>query len=356
MGAFGIVANLKLAAAFLGVVAVALFSFRGLVPLQSYDLWVPLDNAGGLGPGSEVLIAGARAGGVQNIKLDGNKVLVQLSIDPAHAPVLSDGEVTVRPKSLLGEKYLDLNPGRRGDALKAGSRLPANRTAISTDLQEVINAFDEPTRAKLQTILIELGGGTAGRGPQLNETFRYGTQDLNDLRDIANTIRARDAELQKVIVALDGVTSELARSERRQQLGELIKNTDVLMKTLADQDSELKRALAQTNAALGRTDAALSGTEGNLAGLIHSAPVLVHRTNLLMGDLARDSDVVLSVMPVSLQAIPETTVIFGGKDANGYATRISVLVGKSSSALPAGSTAGVSDRDLYAFLLGVSPS
>ena len=345
------VAHAKWLLAFGGVVAVALFSYHGLVPIQNYNLYVPLENADGLYPGSDVLIAGARAGSVDSLQLSGDKVLVQVSLDPAHAPVFSDARVTLRPKSLLGEKYLDLIPGSHGDGLRSGSSIRASSTAISTDLQDVINTFDEPTRAKLQTVIVELGGGLGGHGTQLNDTFVYGTQDMNDLRDIAGTLQQRDQELEKVIVALDGVTSELAQSDRRNQLGQLIKNTDTLLATLANDDAELKRALAETNAALTRTDTALSGTEGNLADLVHQSPVLVHRTDLMMTDLMRGTDVVLQNMPTTLQAIPQTTVIFGGKDANGYATRISVLVGKSSSATPGPPTAGVSDQDLYAFLL-----
>ena len=70
--------------------------------------------------------------------------------------------------------------------------------------------------------------------------------------------------------------------------------------------------------------------------------------------------------PTQAAAIRETAIVFGGKDANGYATRISVLVGASSTgagptgtALPGGltvppvvvpATGGTSDSDLWNFL------
>ena len=104
-----------------------------------------------------------------------------------------------------------------------------------------------------------------------------------------------------------------------------------MIKNLADQDAELKRALAQTNAALGKTDTALSGTQGNLASIFQQLPVLVHRTDLLMGDLATTSNSAVTALPIQSAAIHETAIVFGGKDANGYATRISVLVGASST-------------------------
>jgi virulence factor Mce-like protein len=357
----------KWTVAFLAVIAVAVLSYRGLLPGSSYDLNVLMPGADGLYAGSDVLIAGSRAGTVTGITLHGNDVLVGLSLDPAYSPIHGNATITLRPKSLLGEKYLDLNPGSGGDSLNPGSTIPATKVSISTDLQDVINTFDQPTRDKLQVVITQLGGGVAGRGVDTNETIHYGTQDLTDLAQISTTLKQRDADLQKVIQALDTVTAELAQSDRRQQLGQLIANSDRLIKNLANQDAELKRALSQTNAALSKTDTALAGTQGNLASIFQQAPVLVHRTDLLLGDLSTTSTSAVNALPVQAAAIRETAIVFGGKDAAGYATRISVLVGSSTpglgqsgTTLPGGVTlpdrvaasGGTSDSDLWRFLYG----
>jgi phospholipid/cholesterol/gamma-HCH transport system substrate-binding protein len=347
---------------------VAVFSYRGFLPGSSYDLNVLMPGADGLYPGSDVLIAGSHAGTVSGITLHGNDVLVGISLDPAYSPVHTSAKITLRPKSLLGEKYLDLQPGIGGDSLNAGATIPATRVSISTDLQDVINTFDQPTRDKLAVVITELGGGFAGRGVASNETIYYGTKDLTDLAQVATTLEQRDADLQKVIQALDTVTAELAQSDRRQQLGQLIANSDRLINNLANQDAELKRALSQTNAALAKADTALSGTQGSLASIFQQTPTLVHRTDLLMGDLATTSNSAVTALPTQAAAIRETAIVFGGKDANGYATRISVLVGASSTgagpggtALPGGltvppvvvpATGGTSDSDLWKFLYG----
>ena len=364
-------ASLKWAFAFAAVVGVAIFSYHGFLPASSYDLKVVMPGADGLYPGSDVLIAGSRAGVVTGITLHGENVVVGMSLDPAHSPVHSDATVTLRPKSLLGEKYLDLFPGTGGaPALDDGGTLPINRVTVSTDLQDVINTFDQPTRDKLQVVIDNLGGGLAGEGVPTNQTIRYGTQDLTDLAVIANTLSQRDQQLQTVIQALDAVTAELAASDKRQALGELIANSDRLIKNLADQDAQIKTALAATNAALTKTNTALAGTQGNLASIFRETPALVHRTDLLFGDLSTGATSVERSLPYQAQAIQETAIVFGGKDAAGYATRISVLVGSSSGGagptqpggatlpglpgLPSGlpASGGASDQQLYQFLLG----
>jgi phospholipid/cholesterol/gamma-HCH transport system substrate-binding protein len=343
--------------AFGGVVALALFSYHGLVPGSVYTLNVPLSDASGLYPGSDVLIAGSRAGTVDRLTLKGDSVWVELAIDPAHAPVRSDASVILRPKSLLGEKYLDLLPGRSGFELDSGASIPAGKVSLSTDLQDVVNTFDQPTREKLQTVLVEVGGGVAGQGSPTNETIRVGTSDLNQLTDIANTLKARDAELEKILQALDDVLSALTQSDRQKQLGELIANTQALITNLANQDAELKRALAETNSALDRTGNALDGTQGNLADIVRTAPALVHTTDQLGGHLATGSGAVDATLPQALEGIRETAIVFGGHDANGYATRISVVIGPGSGqqgAAPSDSStaAAATDGDLYSFLLG----
>src|SRR5207244_6875451 len=87
-----------------------LASFRIVNGLTEYRLVVPLDSADGLYPGSDVLIAGAKAGTVRDISLDGSQTLVTIALDDAYAPVHADARLTVRPKSLLGEKYMALDP------------------------------------------------------------------------------------------------------------------------------------------------------------------------------------------------------------------------------------------------------
>jgi phospholipid/cholesterol/gamma-HCH transport system substrate-binding protein len=320
----------------LGVIAVlAIVSYRIVNGLTEYRLLVPLDSADGLYPGSDVLIAGAKAGSVRDINLDGGHSLLTIALDDAHAPVHSNARLTVRPKSLLGEKYVAIEPGS-GDSMASGSRLKVTQVARAVDLQDVVNTLDQPTREKLRTLLIELGGGLAGRGLDTNQTVSYGRQDLDDLAAITKTLAARDADLRQVIEGLAQVTAELARSDRRQELGELIKNSAALLHSLSQQDAQLKRALAEAHAALGRTDTALSGTAGQLNGIFQQAPRTVDLLSALSADLGNGIDQTLKGDNLRTfdAGMKYSTNIFGGHDAQGYATRISVKLGDCSAGAP----------------------
>jgi phospholipid/cholesterol/gamma-HCH transport system substrate-binding protein len=323
------------------IILLAVVSYRLVNGLTAYRLEIPLDSADGLYPGSDVLIAGAKAGAVDEIRLDGAVALVSVRIDDAFAPVHTNASATVRPKSLLGEKYVALDPGS-GANLPSGSRLPTTQVARAVELQDVVNSLDAPTREKLRTLLIELGGGLSGRGLDTNQTITYGRQDMDDLATIANTLATRDADLQKVIQGLDQVTAELAQSDRRQQLGALIQNSETLLHSLAQQDAQIKRALDETNAALSRSDNALSGAGAQLNGIFQQAPRTVDLLNGLTNDLGGGMDAILQgnnlqVFDAGMKYGPN---IFGASatDGTGNATRISVNGSQCSTPVPCSSS------------------
>jgi phospholipid/cholesterol/gamma-HCH transport system substrate-binding protein len=313
------------------IVLLAIVSFRLVNGLTEYRLIVPLDSADGLYPGSDVLIAGAKAGSVQDITLDSNQTLVTVVLDDAYAPVHADAQVTVRPKSLLGEKYVALNPGS-SDELASGSRLPHTQVARAVELQDVVNSLDAPTREKLRTLVISLGGGLAGRGLDTNQTLLYGRQDLDHLAAITDTLAARDQDLQKVIQGLDAVTAELAKSDRRAELGALINNSETLLHSLSQQDAQIKATLVEANAALSRSDTSLSGTATQLNDILRQAPTTVSLLNGLSRTLATNTDLLVGDLGTFDRGMQWSTDVFGAQDGQGYATRITVGVGGCSAA------------------------
>ena len=313
------------------VILLAIVSFRVVNGLTAYRLVVPLDSADGLYPGSDVLIAGAKAGSVQDISLDGNRSMVTIVLDDAYAPVHRDAKVTVRPKSLLGEKYVALDPGS-SDVLDSGSQLPTTQVARAVDLQDVVNSLDQPTREKLRTLVISLGGGLAGRGLDTNQTLSYGRTDLDHLAAITDTLRARDQDLETVIQALDQVTAELAKSDRSTELGELIKNSETVLHSLSQQDAQIKALLVNANAALRRSDVSLSGTAAQLNDIFRQAPRTVDLLNGISRTLATNTDLLLGDLGTFDAGMKTSTDVFGAQDGQGYATRLNVIAGPCSLA------------------------
>jgi phospholipid/cholesterol/gamma-HCH transport system substrate-binding protein len=322
--------RLALTAGLVAVVVAVIVTQRVSGP-SSYLLRIPTADASGIFPGSDVTIAGANAGTVREVTLarDGD-AMITVALDPAFTPLHTDATAQLRPKSLLGEMYVALDPGTSGPALASGATLPRLQVNRATDLQQVFNTFDQPTRTKLQTLVDELGGGLAGRGDQLNQAIGPGERDVADLAAISSTLNARNAELQTVIATLNTVTTELARSDRRQQLAMLIHTTRQLMANLRSQQAQLQRAVVTADYALGNLNRGLQGTAPALAGIASTLPATIQAGTALLGPLGTGTSVLLPRLGQLIQGIQDGPSVFGGRDANGYATRISLTLGCSS--------------------------
>jgi phospholipid/cholesterol/gamma-HCH transport system substrate-binding protein len=326
--------SLGLAALFVLVVVASTAFQRGLLGPGDYVVRVPTDNAQGIYAGSDVLIAGVEAGSVQGVTLGSDGLaVITAEIDPAYAPIHTDATASIRPKSLLGEMYVGIDPGTSGPTLPSGATLARLQVNRSTDLQEVINTFNAPTRQKLQTVIDELGGGLAGEGANASVAISNGNKDLSDLAAIAQTLAQKDQDLQLVIQDLNSVLTELAQSNRRQQLGVLIQNTQQLLANLAQQQKQIQAAITNTNSALEQLSGGLAGTEPSLSGIAAELPGTAEEGNLVLGDLATDSNELLPNLPSVIQGIQYGPVVFGGRDASGYATRISLVLGCDSISL-----------------------
>lgn len=327
--------RLALAAACVAVVIAAIVITRTSAS-PGYVLRIPTQDASGITAGSDVTIAGVTAGTVSGVTLTpGGAAVITVAIDPAFAPVHASTTVDLRPKSLLGEMYVSIDPGTSGRVLRSGTTLRALQVNRSTDLQQVLNVFNQPTRVKLQTLIDELGGGLAGQAAQVNNAIPSGERDLSDLAAITSTLNARDQELQSVIASLNTVITELASSNRRQQLGVFIASAQQLLSNLQTEQARLQQAVVTADSALGDVQQGLQGTAPALRGIAAALPGTVQAGNGLLLPLGTDSASLLPELNNLIEGIQWGPSVFGGNDANGYATRIALTLGCGSvSACP----------------------
>jgi virulence factor Mce-like protein len=161
------------------VIIVAVFlaynANNGLPFVSTYNLKAKVPNANALVKGNEVRIGGVRVGIVKSVvpvqEQDGNVAAeLSLSLDKNAEPLPVDSTVTIRPKSALGLKFLQVTPGDSSKGFKAGETIPlAAYTPEPVDIDQFFDMFDEPTRKAIRQNLAGFGNALAGRGPQLNE-------------------------------------------------------------------------------------------------------------------------------------------------------------------------------------------
>ncbi len=182
-------------------------SFGGPIPLKpkGYRVQVAFPEATTLAEQADVRIAGVSVGKVVHKDLDkgGNRTLATIQLDRAYSPIPSDTRTMLRQKTLLGETYVELQPGRSGSELAEGGRLPDGQVTKTVELDEIFDALDPKTRDAFRTWQQELGRGIEGHG-----------RDVNDgARDAAGLRRRRRRRLRRA--RLPGRRGAAARQEHR---------------------------------------------------------------------------------------------------------------------------------------------
>ncbi len=242
---------------------------RGLPFVPTYEIKVQVPDAAELiVGGSEVRVGGARVGLVTDVQAQPGRngkpayAELTLALDKEQEPISTDSHVKVRPRSILGAKYLDLEPGRSGVPLRAGGTLPLSQGRPIVELDEAFNVFDDETSRGLRSTITSLGDALAGRGQDLNDTIVATRHVLPPLQRVLRTVTADDTQLGRFV---QGTAATF---------GALAPVSPTLVRLLDDAGTTF-RALNDASPALADTIEALPGTETEArAGLVRLRPVL----------------------------------------------------------------------------------
>jgi phospholipid/cholesterol/gamma-HCH transport system substrate-binding protein len=211
----------------IGVISLTVIVLATLAAFYSDDLPIigggttytaDFSEAAGLVPSNEVRVAGVKVGKVTKVALAGDHVQVSFRVKDAW---LGDQTTAaIRIKTLLGQKYLSLDP-QGSAALDPSRTIPKQRTMSPFDVTEAFNGL-ATTVGQIDT-------------KQLADSFEV----------LSNTFKDSPANVKG---ALDGLSS-LSRtiSSRDQQLATLLSNTKQISQTLSDRNDQFEKLLADGN-------------------------------------------------------------------------------------------------------------
>jgi ABC-type transporter Mla subunit MlaD len=182
------------------IIVVAVFlaynANSGLPFVPSYRITAQVPDANTIVPGNEVRLGGVRVGQVEDItpvaQDDGSATArIDLKLDDDVRELPQDSTVIVRARSALGLKYLEIVQGTSPEGFPEGSVMPLTAARPEpVELDEILDIFDEPTRAALQRNLLELGNTLAGRGPAINSALGELAPVLRRLQPVAQVLAA----------------------------------------------------------------------------------------------------------------------------------------------------------------------
>jgi virulence factor Mce-like protein len=179
--------------------------------------WARFDSAFGLIEGGDLKVAGVRAGQITDIKLDrpSNKALVGFRIDRrGFGSLRTDVFCEARPQSLIGEYFVDCQPGTARTVLKPGSVIPETRTASTVAPDLVNDILRRPYRERLSLIIGSLGAGVAGNSESLNAAIRRASPALRETDRVLATLADQNRVLGDLAVEADRVVGDLAANRK----------------------------------------------------------------------------------------------------------------------------------------------
>ncbi len=148
---------------------------------KGYKVYALLDDASGLEKNAKVRIKGVDVGFVKDIGLDGKKVKATLFIFEG-VKIPKDSVVILKQQSLLGTKFLDIEPGDSAQFLAAGEVLDRQKEFASFDeTSTTINEAAQEFKAFIADLRRSIAGSSGEDLKKSIENLRAITADLKEL-------------------------------------------------------------------------------------------------------------------------------------------------------------------------------
>jgi virulence factor Mce-like protein len=216
-------------------------------------------SANGLVPQAEVRVSGVHVGTVLSIgdSRDGG-ALVHMALQPG-IRLRQDTRAVIRPKTLLGEKFVELVRPQTSDQayLPSGATIPKAQTGQAIEIDDILNAMDAPTRQAMSESFRQLGIAFDGRQQDVSAALPGLDSTMANLRPLARVGESRQQELDRILTNLNTIMQALA--DEQAQLGHLVDSGATVMTGIAARDQALAGTVRNGAAVFGSLDQAFSG-------------------------------------------------------------------------------------------------
>lgn len=280
----------------------------GLPFVPTYDLKAELPTGNKLVAGNEVRLGGFRVGVVDKITpkvvQEHGKTkaiaVVAMKLDKTAQPLATNTTVTIRPRSALGLKYVQLTPGRGKKNFATGDTIPLAQSTEGLELEDVYSTLDDKTRRNSEDALAGYGDAFAGRGESLNNAIAAFNPFFSYLTPVMQVLNDPKTHLARFFIEFDKTAAQLA--------------------PVAKLQGQVFADMATTFAAIGADPVALQQTIERSPSTIDTAvrsfrvqrPFLVDATDLFrrlrpaLNQLPRSLPAINSAFRVGIPVLPRT--------------------------------------------------
>ncbi|MER5544819.1 MCE family protein [Streptomyces sp. NPDC002589] len=235
---------------FLAVLAL-LLSLAVAVYQQAFTTVVPITlEADALGnqldPRADVKLRGLLVGEVREVHADGTKATLDIALKPRYVPYIpSDVHARLLPKTLFGEKYVDLVPPPHSSArpVHAGDVITQDRTKAGIEVQQLLNDLLPLLRAvrpgQLDATLSAFATALEGRGDRIGDNLTRVEGYLRRLNPHMPSLKEDISRFADVAEVYGDAAPDLMR---------ILRNTVTTSRTIVEKKDQLAAALRSTAA------------------------------------------------------------------------------------------------------------
>jgi virulence factor Mce-like protein len=205
-----------------------------------------------LDPRADVKLRGLLVGEVREVRADGKKATLGIALKPEHvAHIPSDVHARLLPKTLFGEKYVDLVPPERSSArpIRAGDVITQDRTRVGIEVQQLLNDLLPLLRTvqpgKLNATLSAFATALEGRGDRIGDNLTRVEAYLRRLNPHLPSLKEDIARFADVAEVYGDAAPDLM---------EILRNTVTTSRTIVEEKDRLAAALKSTATVAGTAE------------------------------------------------------------------------------------------------------
>jgi phospholipid/cholesterol/gamma-HCH transport system substrate-binding protein len=229
-------------------------------------------QSGELRAGNTVRVAGMDVGQVTDTKLEGDHVLVSFRIDGG-IQVGDDSTAAIKLATLLGSRYLELNPAGT-DALPH-NRIPLTHTSVPYDLQQLLQTgtplIEDLDSEKLKNALRAISNNLRGDGPRISAA-------LDGLSRLSAVVVARKDQIAHLITNTGAVATLV--NQRSDQLFSLMGQSNTLLRELLHRRDAIRGLLTDLASLTDQLRKTIGENQSQIGPLLDNAKEL---TDVLRG-------------------------------------------------------------------------
>src|SRR5947209_2375947 len=217
------------AVAIAACIAVLVLAGAGGGSANGTEINVAFDNAFGLTIGGDVRVAGVKAGQTTGFTVSKGPecqlgqphtnppracAVVQLTINRSgFQSFRTDSNCSIRQQSLIGEYYVDCQPGQAAQTLPKNATIPDTRTQTTIPPDLVGDIMRQPYRDRLRLILGELGTGLAGRPQDIAELLHHAAPALQQTDRVLSMLANQHQIIENFISDSNTVVTQLDQNK-----------------------------------------------------------------------------------------------------------------------------------------------